>query len=55
MVKDKYLFYVSACSGTYSSIASDGLHIYVHNNLGLHKIGTGFGSTIKVRMRYTSL
>ena len=32
-----------------STVASDGKFLYVHNSQGLHKIGTGFGNTMKVK------
>ena len=31
-----------------SAIASDGKYLYIHNFKGLHKIGSGYGDTIKV-------
>ena len=30
------------------SIASDGKYIYIHNVQGLHKVGSGYGETVKV-------
>uniref|UniRef100_A0ABM0LXG7 Probable E3 ubiquitin-protein ligase MYCBP2 n=1 Tax=Saccoglossus kowalevskii TaxID=10224 RepID=A0ABM0LXG7_SACKO len=33
--------------GTYGAIASDGSYLYIHNSLGLFKVGTGYNSTIK--------
>ena len=32
-----------------SAIASDGRHLFIHNGSGLHKVGSGYGGTIKVR------
>ena len=33
--------------GPSSAVASDGRFLYVHNSAGLHKIGSGFGGTIR--------
>ena len=31
-----------------TAIASDGKYLYIHNRSGLHKVGSGYGGTIKV-------
>ena len=33
----------------HSAIASDGRFLYIHNVVGLHKVGSGYGGTVKVR------
>ena len=30
------------------TVASDGKYLFLHNSQGLHKIGSGYGDTIKV-------
>ena len=38
------------CEGV-SALASDGRHLYVCSNVGLLKVGSGYGGTMKVRNR----
>ena len=36
-----------------SAIASDGKFLYIFNETGLHKVGSGYGYTIKVLLYKT--
>ena len=39
----------STSSGPIGSVASDGRFLYLHGSFGLLKIGSGYGTTVKVR------
>lgn len=51
---DVPIFYLAEKDVMENSIASDGSYVYLLTSNGLHKIGTGFGSTVSGRIYVTS-
>ena len=42
------MFVGAGATDGHSAIASDGRFLYIHNGAGLHKVGSGYGGTVKV-------
>ena len=42
------MFVGAGVTDGHSAIASDGRFLYIHNVAGLHKVGSGYGGTVKV-------